>query len=216
MEHPLFGSILSGPFFSLASLKEALMRLTVACPYIVLFGLLSLVTAMSPAHAKAPKIAVPPKYVKFDGLQLNLAWQSEDPELPVAEFIPKGETLEKWTHLASIRRFPQQDDPQALAKTTVEGVAEQYPGAPTNIQNDPQGSDAVIEFVVSPPDDSFAEYNVFRYAKDPKGGVVAEQYALRGYGDRQEFLDSLTEQRQRLLDEMAATGLEMPEGAEKE
>ena len=190
------------------------MRLTVACPYIVVFGLLSLVSTLSPVQAKAPKLAEPPKYVKFDGLQLNLAWQSEDPEAPVAEFIPKDETLEKWTHLASIRRFPAQDDPQALAKTTVEGVAEQYPGAPTNIQNDPKGSDAVIEFVVSPPDDSFAEYNLFRYSKDPSGGVVAEQYALRGYGDRQEFLDSLTEQRQKLLDEMAASGLEKPKGGE--
>jgi hypothetical protein len=184
------------------------MRLTVACPYIVLFGLLSLVSAMSSAHAKAPKSVAPPEYVKFDGLQLNLAWQSENPELPVAEFIPEGETLEKWTHLASIRQFPEQDDPQALAKTTVEGVAEQYPGAPTNLVNDPKGSDAVIEFVVSPPDDSFAEYNLFKYAKDPAGGVVAEQYALRGYGDRQKFLDSLTECRQRLLDEMAASGLQ--------
>lgn len=191
------------------------MRLTVACPYIVAFGLVVLFTSLPPAEAKTPKFAAPPKYVKFDGVKLNLAWQGEDPEHPVAEFIPTGETLEKWTHLASIRRFPEQDDPQGLAKRTIEGVAEQYPGAPTNLQNDPRGSDAVIEFIVSPPDDSFAEYNLFRYAKDPQGGVVAEQYALRGYGDRQEFLDSLTEQRQRLLDEMAATGLELPKSVKK-
>lgn len=191
------------------------MRLTVACPYIVAFGLVVLFTSLPPAEAKTPKFAAPPKYVKFDGVKLNLAWQGEDPEHPVAEFIPTGETLEKWTHLASIRRFPEQDDPQGLAKRTIEGVAEQYPGAPTNLQNDPRGSDAVIEFIVSPPDDSFAEYNLFRYAKDPQGGVVAEQYALRGYGDRQEFLDSLTEQRQRLLDEMAATGLELPKSEKK-
>jgi len=190
------------------------MRLTVACPYIVAFGLVALFTSLPPAAAKAPKLASPPKHVKFDGLKLNLAWQGEDPKQPVAEFIPKGETLEKWTHLASIRRFPEQDDPQGLAKQTIEGVAERYPGAPTNLQNDPRGSDAVIEFIVSPPDDSFAEYNLFKYAKDPQGGVVAEQYALRGYGDRQEFLESLTERRQKLLDEMAASGLEMPKGTE--
>ena len=191
------------------------MRLTVACPYIVAFGLVALFTSLPPAEAKVPKLEAPPKYVKFAGLKLNLAWQGEDPEQPVAEFIPKGETLEKWTHLASIRRFPEQDDPQGLAKRTIEGVAEKYPGAPTNLQNDPRGSDAVIEFIVSPPDDGFAEYNLFRYAKDPQGGVVAEQYALRGYGDREKFLESLTEQRQKLLDEMAATGLEKPEGEKK-
>jgi hypothetical protein len=192
------------------------MRLTVACPYVVSFGLLSLVAALPSAQAKAPKLAEPPKYVKFDGLQLDLAWQSEDPELPVAEFIPKGETLEKWTHLASIRRFPDLDDPQQLAKLTIDQINEQYPGAPTNIQNDPQGNDAVIEFVVNAPDDSFAEYNVFKYGKDASGGVVAEQYALRTYGDRKEFMDGVMAQRQKLLDEMAATGLEAPKGESKQ
>lgn len=184
------------------------MRLTVACPYIVLFGIVALVSALPPAHAKAPKTASPPKQVEFDGETLQLAWQSENPDLPVAEFIPAGETLEKWTRLASIRRFPDLDDPQALAAKTVEGVAKSYPGAPTNLVDDPKSSDAVIEFVVNAPDDSFAEYNLFKYAKDPSGGVVAEQYALRGYGDRQKFLDSLTASRQRLLDEMAASGLQ--------
>ncbi|MBL9165178.1 MAG: hypothetical protein JNL18_20800 [Planctomycetaceae bacterium] len=187
------------------------MRLTVACPYIVLFGLVALANSWSKAHAETSKTAAPPKYVTFDGQRLNLAWQNENPELPIAEFIPEGETLEKWTQLASIRRFPEQDDAQALAQRTVEGVAEQYPGAPTNLQSDPDGGDAVIEFIVTPPDDSFAEYNLFRYAQDAAGGVVAEQYALRGYGDRQEFLDELTERRQKLLDEMAASGLERPE-----
>ena len=195
--------------------KDFVMRLSVACPYVLAFGLISLAAAVSPVQAKAPQEAAVPKYVKFAGKQLNLAWQSENPELPVAEFIPEGETLEKWTHLASIRRFPEIGDAQGLAKMTVEQVAEQYPGAPTNIQNDPKGNDAVIEFVVNAPDDSFAEYNLFKYAKDADGGVIAEQYALRTYGDRKAFMDGLTARRQKLLDEMATTGLGMPGAEEK-
>lgn len=190
------------------------MRLSVAGPYIVVFGIVALLTADSSAEGKVPKIDAPPQQVEFAGQTLNLAWQSENPEQPVAEFIPKGETLEKWTHLASIRRFPDLEDAQDLAKMTVEQVAAQYPGAPTNLQNNPKGTDAVIEFIVSPPDDSFAEYNIFKYAKAPNGGVVAQQYALRSYGgDREKFEAQLTEQRQKFLDEMATTGLTEVKGA---
>jgi hypothetical protein len=183
------------------------MRLTVAAPYIVLFGLMSLVGAMRPAQAKGAKSAEPPAAVEFDGQTLHLAWQSENPELPVSEFIPEGETLEKWTRLASIRRYPDLDDAQELAKLTVEEVAKSYPGSPTNLVDDPHSSDAIIEFVVNAPDDSFAEYNLFKYAKDPSGGVVAEQYALRTYGDRKTFMDELSTRRQQLLDEMTESGL---------
>ncbi|BBO36578.1 hypothetical protein [Lacipirellula parvula] len=183
------------------------MRLSVAAPYIVLFGLLSLTIALEAAQAKAPKSIEPPKAVEFDGRTLNLAWQGENPEQPVAEFIPEGETLDKWTHLASIRRYPDLEDAQGLAKMTVEEVQETYPGSPTNLVDDPKGSDAIIEFVVESPDKTFAEYNLFKYAKDPAGGVVAQQYALRTYGDRKTFLDELTAKRQKLLDEMADSGL---------
>ena len=192
------------------------MRLSVAAPYIVLFGLLSLVVAMESAEAKAPKSIEPPQAVEFDGRTLNLAWQGEDPEQPIAEFIPEGETLDKWTHLASIRRYPDLDDAQGLAKLTIEEVEKTYPGSPTNLVDDPKGSDAIIEFVVNAPDDSFAEYNLFKYAKDPAGGVVAQQYALRTYGDRKTFLDELTAKRQKLLDEMADTGLAAVEAKKAE
>ena len=42
---------------------------------------------------------------------------------------------------------------------------------------------AIIDFLVGPPDNSFVEYNVFKYAKRPAGGIIAQQYALRAYGE---------------------------------
>jgi hypothetical protein len=176
----------------------------------VLTATLALAGGGSEAVAKPPQSGAPPKQVEFDGRTLELAWESENPDLPVVEFIPKGETLEKWTHLASIRQFPDVGNPQELAKLTLEQVAKDYPGAPTNMAVDPNETEAIIEFVADAPDDSFAEYNIFKYAKNPDGGVVAQQYALRGYGDRQKFLEELSERRQKLLDEMAEKGLSSP------
>lgn len=205
-----FSRFFSAPIGATTSVSLT-MRMSVAGPYIVVFGLLALLGGLKPSHAKAPQPASSPQQVEFDGQTMNLAWTNENPEAPIVEYLPKGETLEKWTHLASIRRYPELEDAQKLAKLTVDEVAKAYPGAPTNLADDPNGTGAVIEFVVTAPDDSFAEYNIFKYAKDPQGGVVAQQYALRGYGDRKKFEDELTERRQQLLDEMAEKGLSTPE-----
>ena len=184
------------------------MRLVAAA----LFALLSLfVAADFPLLAKEPA-ALPDREVEFAGKALKLAWQSENPELPVEEFIPADQTLEKWTTLASIRRFPDLDDAKGLAASTLETVSESYPGAPTNMVEKPDVDEAIIEFVVESPDgasaEAFVEYNLFKYVKDPKGGVVAQQYALRTYDDKAKFLTHLKEIRQGLIDEMAATGLQ--------
>lgn len=173
-----------------------------------LFALVMLAVAAERPLLAKESAAAPPRQVEFDGKKLKLAWQSENPELPVEEFIPADETLEKWTRLASIRRFPDLDDPKSLAATTVETVNASYPGAPTNMFDNPESEDAIIEFVVDAPDESFVEYNLFKYAKDPKGGVIAQQYALRTYGDKEKFLKHLKSVRQSLLDEMATTGLQ--------
>lgn len=177
-----------------------------------LLALLSIVVADGPLLAKESAAKLPSKVVEFDGHQLKLAWRSENPELPIEEFIPADQTLEKWTRLASIRRYPDLDDAKSLAATTIETVNASYPGAPTNMFDNPESDDAIIEFVVeSPaesPAESFVEYNLFKYSKDPDGGVVAQQYALRTYGDEEKFLKRLKSVRQSLLDEMATTGLQ--------
>lgn len=151
-----------------------------------------------------------PQEVTFDGQKMNLAWQGGEEGAPIYEYLPEGETLEQWKHLASIREWDAIDDAKELAANTEKTVKESYPGAPTQLIENPETGDTILDFIVGPEDGSFAEYNVFKYSQRDGGGVVAEQYALRAYGkqDIEAFLKKLPEVRSRVLDEMAATGLE--------
>ena len=58
-----------------------------------------------------------------------------------------------------------------------------------------------------PPDRAFTEFNLFRYGKRDGGGVIAQQYALRVYGDATAFLRALKAERVRLVELMAKEGL---------
>lgn len=171
--------------------------------------LATLALAKEPATAPVENTnPAPPQSVTIDGRTLNLAWQGGTPDEPIYEYIPEGEDLHTWTHLASIREYHTIDDWNALAEGTIQAVKQNYPGAPTQMLENPNTGDVMIDFLVGPPDGSFVEYNVFQYKKRAAGGTVAQQYALRAYGDTTNFLKDLETTRSRLLNEMADHGLQ--------
>jgi hypothetical protein len=170
---------------------------------------LALAITLTVAIARAAEPTSPPQSLRFDNQTLNLAWQGGTPDAPIYEYVPAGENLDRWTHLASIREYHSIDDAKALAAGTLQDVKQNYLGAPTQIVENPNNGDVMVDFLVGPPDGSFVEYNVFQYSKRPQGGTVAQQYARRAYGDDVEaFGKNISATRDRLLNEMADHGLE--------
>jgi hypothetical protein len=148
--------------------------------------------------------------VWFDGQKLNLAWQGENPGETIKEFVPAGQTLKDWTTLASIREYDQLNDVHAVIGSFVKTLKAQYPDSPIAILENPTTGDVMLDFVVWPKDNSFVEFNIFKYHKRAGGGLVAEQLALRAYGEQpaEDFLKNLKPLRKRLLEEMAEGGLQ--------
>lgn len=184
------------------------MRFNFACLLVVYLGLMFVASGTTAAAKESSPAAPPAKTLEFDGQTLVLAWEGGEPGSPIREYIPAGETLDHWTHLASIREFASIDDPRALAAKTLEGVRQTYLDTPSTIMEDPTSDDTIIDFVAWPDDKSFAEYNVFKYSKRPGGGVIAQQYAVRAYGNVDEFAKNLIALRERLTGEMASTALQ--------
>lgn len=143
----------------------------------------------------------------FDGTRLVRAAEGTTPAERWREFIPAGEKLERWTKLASIREYPTHTDARALAGELVRMLKRGYPDAPSSIIENRSTGEVIVDFVVWPQDRAFTEFNLFRYGKRDDGGVVAQQYALRVYGDATAFLRALKAERARLVDLMAKEGL---------
>jgi hypothetical protein len=167
--------------------------------------LVALALAASPALALD---ALPgAKAVSFDGKRLAHAAEGRTPVERWREFVPPGEKLERWTALASVREYPGHRDPKALAGELVKALKQRYPGAPFAILENPSIGDVIVDFIAWPDDRAFTEFNLFRYGRRDGGGVVAQQYALRVYGDASDFLRGLKAERPRLIDAMAKGGL---------
>jgi hypothetical protein len=172
--------------------------------------LLFLLLVPSLPHAAEESDAKKPS-VRFDGQIMFLASTGETANERVKEFIPQGEKLQSWTRLASIREYPKIDDPKAIAGNLLRALKQQNPLAPSSIIQNPKTGDVIVDFVTWPSDQSFAEFNVFKYSKKKGGGSAAQQYAMRKYGDTTTFLKELGPLRTRIVDLMAKDGLQVLE-----
>ncbi|MFI4924758.1 MAG: hypothetical protein ACHQJ7_06390 [Vicinamibacteria bacterium] len=163
--------------------------------------------AVFAANAHALDALTGARAVTFDGKRMVHADEGKTPVEHWREFVPPGETLERWTRLASVREYPNHRDPKALAGELVRALQRSYPGAPFSLIESKATGEVIVDFVAWPADHAFTEFNLFRYGTRDAGGVVAQQYALRVYGDAGNFLRGLKAERVRLLDVMAKDGL---------
>ena len=154
------------------------------------------------APAQVAQQTQPKERITFDGTTLVLAAQEKSDDESIKEYIPEGQTLEAWSHLASVRTYANHQDPKMLAGALVKQVKANYPQSPCSLRDNAATGESLVDFVVWPPDKSFVEFNVFKYGKGENGGVVAQQYAVREYKDPNGFLESLRPVRERILAEM--------------
>lgn len=156
------------------------------------------------------------EHIQFDGRTLGLAFENATDLERVKEYIPGDQKLERWTVLASIREFPGLNDVPATVGALIKQLNKDYPQSPFSLIENPDTGDAIVDFVVWPADGSFVEFNILRYQKNPAGGLIAQQYALRDYEDPEGFLKKLRPLRERLINLMAKDGLQVSTAAEED
>lgn len=149
--------------------------------------------------------------ITFDGQKLTLAFDAISEGDTIKEYIPDGQTLEKWTKLASVREYPKLNDAHELAAAVVREVEEKNPKADAHLKQNEDTGETVIDFVVWPEDKSFVEFNVFKFHKNEDGGVASEQYAVREYKEPEKFVQELAPLRERLVEQMTSDGLQTSE-----
>jgi hypothetical protein len=82
------------------------------------------------------------------------------------------------------------------------------------VSENPKTGEVVVDFVTWPADESFVEFNVFKYGRREGGGLVAQQYALRDYKDPRGFMKGLKPVRTRLVSLMMEGGLRVSGSAQ--
>ncbi len=148
-----------------------------------------------------------PQIVRFGEEQFELAYELETATNDMKEYLLPGESLKKWTKLVGIYKYPQIHDPRAFAEHMGEMVQAQNPRARSYVGFDPQTGEATIDFVTWPIDNKFVEFNLFKFKRDGANGIVAHQYAVRDYNDKNLFVKNLQQLRKESYKTMMQEGL---------
>ncbi|QDV42396.1 hypothetical protein Enr13x_22410 [Stieleria neptunia] len=143
---------------------------------------------------------IPPNAIRFNGQIFTLKFANADESTQTLhEYVPEGETLDRWSKMIAFLDQPIDAEPIAMARAMADSLLENNPQAPYSIWDYGDGLRCGIDFATWQGD--IAEFNVFVLARSPNGKrIVSSQYAERAYGDQMKpFLDGLPERRLDLI-----------------
>jgi len=158
----------------------------------VVLASLTLVASSAAAAADSGSIT-------FNGQTYTLQSKNASPNEVLNEYIPTNQTLDAWTHLISVRWFPELNDRKAAVGTLIKTLLAQYPDARYAAWELAEAQSTGVDFVTAEGD--LVEFNIFIYKPHPSGkGLLAHQVALRAYGDdRLPFMQNLRTTRADML-----------------
>lgn len=130
----------------------------------------------------AARAAAQENSITFDGRTYHLGFDSDNPEVILREYVPKGQTVKNWTSMVAIRLFRGLDDPLAYAQKFEKQVLKNNPDAGTSLMASEKKGDVIFDFFTweRRGNQTVGEFNVWRIGLDPKGrGLIVLQFALR-------------------------------------
>jgi len=121
--------------------------------------------------------------VRFDGIKYQLAYVEVGADGTVTnEYVPKGESIDKWTTLLAVRYWPKVKKPEDAALAWLRMIQPLLTKDVETFKNkgSKDGNDLILEAWLNPPDHSYIEINLHRFlAEEGVEGVKAYQYAQK-------------------------------------
>ena len=137
-------------------------------------------------------------HINIGSLKLVRAYAPSDSKVQLREYLPEGETLERWNRLASVRILKKEKDPKKYLERVAAMVMKSHPSARAILLMNDEKHTLILDFMMFAPKtapEHFVEWNLMK-AKYIKGtGLIVYQYAFRIYNPKEENIDTLKSER---------------------
>jgi hypothetical protein len=182
----------------------------------ILFGLALTFVSFTTMNDPKNRIGVSGP-LKFNKTSYTLAWSDQPSDIYyVQEYLPEGETLEKFNQMMTIHLFNTDIKiKDAVEQKIGELKKRQQNDAVCNymVSENTSSKETIVDFIVSESKDdklTILEFNIYRYKQieisKKEKAILVYSYSKRAYGDDiTPFFDTLGEERTKLLKEMMST-----------
>jgi len=167
-------------------------------------SLLILLCATASAAERTIAQSALPEQITFQDVTLHKAFEEAKDGAFITEYIPEGETLEHWNHLFAVRREKSALTPIQRAGGISVHLKKTNPEFRSQVLEDKKTGNAGIDFLIWPQDNSFGEFNTWKFMQGEPGWLYSFQYGFRGYADTpsDKALGPFMKQKQRTVMEM--------------
>jgi hypothetical protein len=102
----------------------------------------------------------------------------------VNQYIPFGQTLENWTTMFALRKFPDTLSPETAVNNVTQTLAREHPQTKYKVTQDPGTGDQAVDFFIWTQDKQLSEFDVHIYQQQRPSGVLGKMFMMRGYGQQ--------------------------------
>ena len=149
--------------------------------FLLSLSLFLLLCATASAGEKTISQDALPEVITFQNVTLHKAFEDEKNGGFITEYIPEGETLEHWNHLFAVRREKIALTPIQRAAGISTHLKKTNPEFRSQVLQDKKTGNAGIDFLIWPEDDSFGEFNTWKFMQGEPGWLYSFQYGFRAY-----------------------------------
>ena len=142
------------------------------------------------------------QFISIGDVRFLLAYAPPESPVHIREYLPAGQTLDKWTQLASVRTFADLNDPAAYLQGLAKKVAGSDPNARAQLLQNADKSVMVLDFLVFSPATApvaYAEWNLMRARYEQGKGLIVYQYARRFYNPDAAAGKQILAEREKML-----------------
>jgi hypothetical protein len=182
----------------------------------IIFGLAITLVSFTTINNPKNRIGVSGP-LKFNKTSYLLAWSDQPTDTYyIQEYLPQGETLEKFNQMMTIHLFNTDLKIKDAVEQKIEELKKrQQTDAVCNymISENNSSKETIVDFIVSESKDdklTILEFNIYRYKQieisKKEKAILVYTYSKRAYGDDiTPFFETLGDERTKLLKEMMTT-----------
>lgn len=124
--------------------------------------------------------AIPPGTPSFQFNKIDYVLVSNSDV--VNQYIPFGQTLDNWTSMFALRKFPNMTSPDEAVKNVTQTLEIEHPETMFKVTPDEATGDRGVDFVIWTEDKQLSEFDVHIY-QQRDGGVLGKMFLMRDYGE---------------------------------
>lgn len=148
--------------------------------------------------------------IRFDGETYEKKFTNDNPEIRLAEYVRRDESVNNWTKLIAVRNFTKLTEPKAAAANLAKVLQQQNPHARFQLLASKDGSEAQIDFLTWAENADSMEFNIHRYLKvGGYPGLISFQFAYRLTDKSPKAMEAFKRNRQRWISEMSKARFEI-------